>query len=284
MPVAWQLAVRAGRRRGMVVGKLLAARRRMHALPRGAGFTERPATAVEPSLSKAERHLDRIEKRPPPDMRRPADALRLADRFLRVAPTSLGMESAALVMVIEGTYLGPLITRSKGLRSPRQLHFMFGEGPVIDAWRTGTVVEVPDFEEATMRWPAVAPAALAQGIRSIVCIPFPHHEMRCLVLILRGRTPIPRPHDFARRIHRLTRLAEKALLDNPAVVNIDSLQCHIDEAVRRHHVVYQASGVLASKHDIDPSEALDVLRFRAWSTQRDLCSVAREHLENDEDP
>lgn len=208
-----------------------------------------------------------------------SDSVALAQRFLRAAAASVGMSSGAVVVVSGGFYLGPVMTSFSESPKPSRLQFRFGEGPAMDALRQKVIVQVDDFAEATDRWPAVAPAAVAAGSRSVINIPLVATEALGLVLTLHSEKPLPPCPERAPRVENIAALAPKALLDTGAI-NTASLRRHIETVLGEEAEIHQASGILASVHSTVPSVGLDLLRLTAWAEDRHLADLARETIQN----
>lgn len=249
------------------------------------------AEAERAVTGSAERELARIERTlgvgnpPRAEVRPPPGASTLPERFLCAAAYSLGFSSEALLFVIDRAYVGVLFGGTD--REVIDLHFRFGEGPVIDAWEAAALVEVADFARTTTRWPAFAPAALEIGVRSVLCVPLPTDQAD-LVLTFWGSQPIPTlprswmaSRTLARatgprfsQLQRVILIARRLLSERPELITTGSFQLHIHDTVTQRAVVYQAAGLLAGRLSIDPKAALDLLRIQAWADQRpleDLC-------------
>lgn len=240
------------------------------------------AAAARALRSSAKCALEEIERRvalpsaPQGDPRRlPTGGPHLAERFLWAATTYLRMHFAAVVVVLDGNYVGPLLSSVPGRKST-DLHFMFGEGPAIEAGTSGTFIEVRDFREEAWRWPAFAPAALDMGFRSGWWIPLPDPEKSGLVLCLGGRDPISFTLPRFERLTRVTRIAQSLLIDHPATITTQTIARRIEQSVRDRAVIYQASGVLSERLSIDCESALGLMRLQAWAERRPLQEVASE--------
>ncbi len=233
------------------------------------------------SIRRGEAELSRVtgELLQGPGDLPPSEAAALAQRFLRAAAACVGMTSAAVVMVVDGHYLGPVMTSFPEPPKPSRLQFRFGEGPAMDALRQKAIVEVEDFAEATDRWPAVAPAAVARGSRSVINIPLIATEKLGLVLTLHSERPLPPCPMRTERVENIAALAPKALLDTE-VINTASLCEHIETVLGEEVEIHQASGVLASLHSTVPSVGLDLLRLTAWAEDRHIADLARETVQN----
>lgn len=242
------------------------------------------AIAARAHRVAAERCLDHIERRvgapfgPQGDPRRlPTGGARLAERFLWASAVYLRMDFAAVVAVIDGVYLGRLLS-SEPTRVEADLQFTCGEGPGIEAALSGTFVEVRDFREATWRWPALAPAALEAGCRSSWCIPLPHPDKPGLILTYAGREPIPHTLSRYEGLTRVIRIAQALIIDHPGTITAQTIQRRIHRVVRNRAPTYQASGVLAERLSVGAGPALDLMRMRAWAEQRSLADISSELL------
>lgn len=240
------------------------------------------ASASRAVLQAAEQILDCIERRlqlppgPQGDPRRPpTGGPRVAERFLGAAAAYLRMDFGSVAVVLDGTWLGPVLW-GKPSRSVNDLHFIFGEGPAMEAGVSGTFVEVRDLREAVWRWPAFVPAALDLGVRSMWCVPLPDPHKPGLVLAFTGRDPIPFNVDRYEQLTRVTRIAQRLIVDHPATITARSITRRIEQSVRDRAVMYQASGVLAGRLSIDCESALGLMRLHAWAEQRALREVSSE--------
>ena len=234
--------------------------------------------------ANAERALSEIEHRvtlnPGPQgnpHRLPTGGPRLAERFLHASSLYLRVDFAAVIAVVDGVYLGPLLSSEPG-RTGSDLHFIYGEGPAIEAATSGTFIEVRDMREWAWRWPAYAPAALEAGWRSGWSIPLPHPDKPGLVLVYAGRDPIPYTVPRFERLARVTRIAQALIVDQPGTVTAQAIRRRIEQAVRLRATTYQASGVLAERLSIGVGPALDLMRMQAWAEKRSLDDISSELL------
>lgn len=227
-------------------------------------------------LSEIERRLSHQLGPQGHPRRLPTGGPQLARRFLWASAVYLRMSLGAVVLVLDGTYLGPLLSGTP--RTATDLHFVFGEGPAIDAGRTGAFIEVRDYRQMTWRWPALAPAAVDAGVRSGYCIPLPHPEKPGLVLIYGGSDPIPYTLPRYEELTRVSRLAQTLLVDHPGTITGQTIRRRIEESVSERAIMYQASGVLAERLAIDCESALGLLRLQAWAEHRTLRDVSAETI------
>ena len=95
-----------------------------------------------------------------------------ADRLCKACADLLEVDGAALSVVRDGTVHGTLGASGALSRRLDELQFTFGEGPCLEAVRTGQPVLVKDLAAAEeQRWPALAEAMLEAGVRGLAAMP-----------------------------------------------------------------------------------------------------------------
>jgi len=144
----------------------------------------------------------------------------------------------------------------------------FAEGPCVDAFRTGTTIDVPELTTEE-RWPRFISRCVAETpVRSCVGVP-----------LLLGDRPIGafdlyagRPHAF----HDEDRAAA-ALFATHAAIAIAAARQRVDfkQALASRDVIGQAKGILMAESKITADEAFDVLRQASQRLNQKLTAVAR---------
>lgn len=91
----------------------------------------------------------------------PGGATGSADRLCLACAELLEIDGAALSVVRDGSVHGTLGASGKTSRQLDELQFAFGEGPCLEAVRTGRPVLVEDLAASDeQRWPALTEAML----------------------------------------------------------------------------------------------------------------------------
>jgi hypothetical protein len=173
------------------------------------------------------------------------------------------------------------------------LHFDLGEGPGIDAFRGRCPVLVPDLggrgEDASARWPAFAPAALAAGAGALFAFPVQLGAVQLGVLLLYGARPAGLDAAQHARALRLADAAFYALLDRLGGSAGSALNGHRADAdvTLGRAEVYQAAGMVMVQLGVSIEEATVRLHAYAFASDRPLVDVARDvvgrHLRLDDD-
>jgi GAF domain len=156
-----------------------------------------------------------------------------------------------------------------------ELQFTTGEGPCVDASRTGRPVLQPDLvRTAPVRWPGFADGALAAGIRAVFAFPLRVGAIRVGVLDLyRDRAGILSPAHLTEALS-FADAATLVLLHAQAGSPVRGAVPVVDERAE----VHQATGVVSVQAAVGLAEALVLLRARAFAEGRPLGDLSRDVL------
>lgn len=120
-----------------------------------------------------------------------ADGSSLVTRLEDVATLAFhgvpGCDDAAVTVVLDDGVVTVGAT-SAGASDVETVQHQHGSGPGLTALRQGRVVAVDDYQ-VDARWPHVARAAGAHGVRSTLCLPLLHKNAVLGALNLHGRQP-----------------------------------------------------------------------------------------------
>ena len=202
----------------------------------------------------------------------PAGLIQMCARVVRVSGVGLALMTdegpAGTVAATDGTAL-----------QLEELQFSLGEGPCVDASRTGRPVLQPDLARtAQTRWPAFAAGAEAAGLVAVFAFPLRVGGIRLGVLDLyRTTAGVLTDRELADALSfadaattlLLHLQARAAGWDPPR----DSLIVLDDRAE-----VHQATGVVSVQSAVSLQEALLMLRARAYAEQRPIGEVAVDVL------
>jgi GAF domain len=218
--------------------------------------------------------------------RRVAEILRSARAESQDGTDLLAVLAAACVRALPVTGVGlalmtdagpaGVVTATDGVaRELEDLQFTLGEGPCVDASRTGRPVLQPDLAlTAPPRWPAFAGGALRAQIRAVFAIPLRVGAIRVGVLDLyRDRTGPLSPDELAEALS-FADAATQVLLFGQAGLAEPGAVPAVDERVE----VHQATGVVAVQAAVGLAEAFALLRARAFAEQRSVGELARDVL------
>jgi hypothetical protein len=176
------------------------------------------------------------------------------------------------------TDAGPagIVTATDGVaRELEDLQFTLGEGPCVDASRTGRPVLQPDLAlTAPSRWPAFAGGALQADIGAVFAFPLRVGAIRVGVLDLyRDRAGQLSAAGLAEALSFADAVTQVLLFGQAGLAEPGSVPV-VDERAE----VHQATGVVAVQAAVGLGEALVLLRARAFAEQRPVGDLAREVL------
>jgi hypothetical protein len=204
---------------------------------------------------------------------RPRD---LPDRLCGAAVRLLPVIGASVSLCGEGM---PVRISASNAQSARiaELQATLGDGPCLDAARTGTAVLAADLTTGkdTRRWPVFALAATAAGVRATYSMPLGDQGMTVGTLDLYRSAP---------GLLTVAQLRHAVLVAGVMTVAVTGLQREaVDRGgpwlgglARDQDKVFQATGVIMAQLGIGADEALTRLRGRAFAQGRTALEVARD--------
>jgi hypothetical protein len=220
----------------------------------------------------------------------------MADRLCRACVDLLSVDGAAISVMHEGANHGTMGSSSELSRLLDEFQFTYGEGPCLEAVRSGSPVMIDDLRDpAEERWPAYTDAASRLGVRAVFSLPVCAANSYIGALDLYRNTPGPLLGNallgglLAAELAVLpvlglmsTGLGESPFADGSRAWG------HLSELSRVE--VYQATGMVIAQLDVTPAEALVRLRAHAFANDLTASQVAwaiierKLVLESDRDP
>jgi GAF domain-containing protein len=208
-----------------------------------------------------------------------ADGTEPAQSLVALCAGALPVSGAGIALMTDAGPAGTVSASDASALELEELQFGLGEGPCVDASRTGRPVLVPDLSDgAARRWPAFTEGARAAGLRAVFALPLRVGGIRLGVLDLHSRTTGVLSAEELAEALRFADAATVVLLnlqsgDAGGDLPLDSLTVQDNRAV-----VHQATGVVSVQADVGLEEALALLRARAYADQRPIGAVAGDVL------
>jgi GAF domain-containing protein len=204
------------------------------------------------------------------------DVVELLQRLVEACSELLDASAAGILLASPSGQLSVVASTSEHGRLVEVMQLSSGNGPCIEAFTTGKLVEVVDVAALDGRWPEFAAEAVAQGFRSVHAIP----------LTLRG-TVIGTLNLFRTapgRLGELDAVAARGLADvaTISILHERSLREHtvaqeqLQRALDSRVLIEQAKGVLAQLHTIDMDAAFAALRSYSRNHNLNLREVAEK--------
>lgn len=151
------------------------------------------------------------------------------------------------------------------------LQYTVGEGPTLDAARTGEPVLVPDLQSVPeRRWPALLSAARPHPLRAVFALPLHLGAIRLGALTGHRATPGPLSRRQMSDTLALADAATAILLTPDGTHDMGQ-----DSPLPLHRaLIHQAAGALTVRLDLPIDQALARLRAYAFTHDRPILDVA----------
>jgi GAF domain-containing protein len=199
----------------------------------------------------------------------------LPGRLAAACVRSLPVTGVGLALMTDDGPAGTITATDGAALELEELQFTLGEGPCVDASRTGRPVLQPDLAQtARLRWPAFAGGALEAGVRAVFAFPLRVGAIRLGVLDLYRDRAGPLSAEELTEALSFADAATRVLLHEQAGVStLDAVPTLDDRAE-----VHQATGVISVQAAVSLAQALALLRARAYADQRPIADLARDVL------
>lgn len=190
--------------------------------------------------------------------------------------------TGASMVLMNAAGPGEVVAATKGpARTMEELQFTLGEGPGVESSRTGRPVLEPYLASTGPRkWPAFASGAAEAGIGAVFALPLRVGAIRLGVLgLYRGK---PGGLSTAALAEALS-FADAATVimlhlqsqARPDADNVVGIGTHLFEDRAE---VHQATGFIAERAGLSLTDALVLLRARAYASGRSVPDLARDVL------
>ena len=179
----------------------------------------------------------------------------------------------ASVSVLHGGHAETVASSSERVWAIDSDQYAIGQGPCLEAARTGQVVRV-SVERAQERWPEFARSARAAGVASYLACPLAIDDQFAGSLNLYSE----QGHGFGDFDEALLRLyvtaASAAIVNARRYAQVRSLADNLARALDSRSVIDQAVGVLMARRGISAGQAFDELVRESQNTNVKLRDVA----------
>lgn len=199
------------------------------------------------------------------------------ERLCRLCAASLAVTGVGLVVLTGDQPAVMAATDGVGVRMER-IQFLLGEGPCLDVARHGRVVLEPDLARAgPVRWPMFTAEAGAVGVGAVFALPLQVGCIRLGVLDLYRGTAGPLTGD---------QLAEALAFADAAITILlylqqrrapgQALHPQLTDLIAPVPEIHQATGMISVQAAVGMTEALLLLRARAFGDGRPVAAIARD--------
>ncbi|MEN8649181.1 GAF and ANTAR domain-containing protein [Streptomyces sp. 21So2-11] len=204
------------------------------------------------------------------------DPIVLLDSLTRHCVDLLGVDAAGVMVAKANGELRTMAVSDERAAMLELFQLQMGEGPCLDAYRTGRPVAVEDLAESADRWPRLAPIAVAAGFRSVYALPLRVNQHIIGALNLLGMTPeclSPAGQDLAQALADVAAVGLVHWRSDPA--RPGEILTQVQAALAAKASVDIARGMLAEAGDLDPSQASRLLTMYSKQHGRRLTETAQ---------
>ncbi|HEX4901398.1 MAG TPA: GAF and ANTAR domain-containing protein [Acidimicrobiales bacterium] len=183
------------------------------------------------------------------------------------------------VLLAEDGDLTVATTNSPEGELVERLEAELGQGPCVQALRSGAVVVERDLREAADRYPDFVPRALESGVQSIHALPLSGRGEMVGAVDIVHREPLDLPAGDVAIAQMLADVAVSYIFAVRLHEKSSRLASQLQRALDTRVVIEQAKGMLAERHGEPVSKAFERLRRHARSTNASVRDVAARVIE-----
>jgi hypothetical protein len=198
-------------------------------------------------------------------------------RIAELCVGTLDVNGAGISLVSDTGHRGVVCATDEVSRRIEDLQITLGEGPCIDAVRTGAPVLVADLDArddiAAWRWPAFMAAANAAGVRAVFAFPLRIGAISLGALDMYRSQPGPFGDDQLSAALLAAEAGAIALLGLKTSPD-GTLADTAEVGVGYHAQIHQASGMVMVQLGVTIEQAFLLLRARSFATGRSLHDLA----------
>ena len=202
------------------------------------------------------------------------DTIDFLDTLAQASVELLGMDAAGILLA---DYAGTLnlVALSAQQTSAAELSLLQqADGPCLDAYRTGGIVQCPDPLTARDRWPDFASAVLAAGFSAVYALPMRLRDQVIGAMNLFSAKPGELDAEAADLGQALADVATIGILHERAFRRHEVVIQQLQHALNSRIVIEQAKGVLAERLHLPIEDAFAVLRGYARDNNLKLAAAA----------
>ena len=202
-------------------------------------------------------------------------------RLCVACPEIVQVDGAGVMLMSGDIPRGSLCSSNEVSHLIEDLQYTLGEGPCVDAYQQGRVVEEPNLAEpVTGRWLAFSPPALQAGVRAVFGFPLRVGTVRLGALNLYRTRPGPLDAEQHANALVLADVAARWVLEAQAGAPSETVAEELEIGADFHFVVHNAAGIVSVQQVISVTEAFIRLRAFAFSSGRLLAEVAQDVVDH----
>ncbi len=194
---------------------------------------------------------------------------------------AIDVDAAGVMLSSPGGELAFLASSSESMRVLELFQIQSDQGPCIDCFRDGRAIVNYELSEADELWPLFTPRALAQGFRSVHCLPMRLRGRTIGALNLFRTTQGPLDDEDIVVAQGLADVATIAILQHRTNLDAQTLNGQLSIALNSRIIIEQAKGMVSQTVNCGMDDAFGHLRAHARNHNLGLTEVARRVVERE---
>jgi hypothetical protein len=190
---------------------------------------------------------------------------------------AVGVAGAGVILMSGGRALGSVCASGPMTAAAEEAQYTSGEGPCIDAFRTGQPVSAPDLSDPLFdRWPAFGEGAQNAGVRAAFGFPLLIETVCFGALNLYHDVPGALSDEQFEDARAVAHVASRTVLAWQSVAGPGSLAWQLEHVPMHRAVVHQAGGMVSVQAAVPVTDAVVMLRAYAFAEDRPITDVATD--------
>ena len=204
-------------------------------------------------------------------------AMTLPQRLVDACAGALPISGAGIALMADSGPAGTVAVTDQLASLMEDLQFTLGEGPCVDSSLWGRPVLQPDLATTgPARWPGFSAGAIEAGIGAVFALPLRVGGIRLGVLDLyRDHPGALTPRELTEALAHAD-AATAILLHLQARTPANGTGSGLIPVIEDHAAVHQATGIVSVRADVTLTEALVLLRARAFAADRPIVALSRD--------
>ncbi|MFG6503799.1 GAF and ANTAR domain-containing protein [Microbacterium sp. P05] len=206
------------------------------------------------------------------------DVVDLLDTLVQECTVFVGSDAGGLLIADADGWLQLIASTNEEAEFVEIIQLNAGEGPCVDAYKTGVGVTVPDLSENN-QWPAFSAEALKQGFRSMHAFPMRLRGETIGAMGLFSVTTGELSESDVAVAQSLADVATIGILQERSLRDTTMVADQMQRALDSRVLIEQAKGVIAAQTGVNMHTAFAILRDYARNNQLKLGAVAERVAE-----
>lgn len=200
----------------------------------------------------------------------------LVEAVCATAAAAMEVDGAGLTL-FTSEHRGPVCTHGALASLGEDLQLSLGEGPCVDAFEGGELIEVADLASHNgTKWPIFSKEMADAGAGSLASFPLHIGAARFGALTLYRSAQGELSSDQVADSYVIAQLAAHLIVAKQARVEGDHVLGDIESGFTRMEPIHQATGMIMAQLSVGAEDALARLRGAAYAAQRSAIEMAMD--------